>query len=319
MRAKETNFLKLMESQFNQYIVPIYQRTYSWGEKQCQVLWEDIIRISKKKNSDRHFIGSTVCYKSDEIDLPGQIKKEIIIDGQQRITTLSLLMIAIARTYKKNGQENVATVIRKNYLINEDGKDDERYKLLPTNQDKETYLALVDGVENELKEPSQPVLDAFNLFMSLLDNDAEALQNAYVGLQKLDLVYIGLSSESDNPQLIFESMNSTGLKLTQGDLLRNYLLLDLEFDEQEELYKKYWRPIELDFGVEAYKEKFDYFLRDYLTMKERRTTIRLDSGYDEFKNFHEESKGTKGEALEELRDLPNTMLEYIDVMMKIKN
>ena len=301
MRAKETNFLKLMESQFNQYIVPIYQRTYSWGEKQCQVLWEDIIKISKKKNSDRHFIGSTVCYKSDEIDLPGQIKKEIIIDGQQRITTLSLLMIAIARTYEKNGQENVATVIRKNYLINEDGKDDERYKLLPTNQDKETYLALVDGVENELKEPSQPVLDAFNLFMSLLDNDAEALQNAYVGLQKLDLVYIGLSSESDNPQLIFESMNSTGLKLTQGDLLRNYLLLDLEVDEQEELYKKYWRPIELDFGVEVYKEKFDYFLRDYLTMKERRTTIRLDSGYDEFKNFHEESKGTKGEALEELR------------------
>jgi uncharacterized protein with ParB-like and HNH nuclease domain len=161
MRAKETNFLKLMESQFNQYIVPIYQRTYSWGEKQCQVLWEDIIKISKKKNSDRHFIGSTVCYKPDEIDLPGQIKKEIIIDGQQRITTLSLLMIAIARTYEKIGQENVATVIRKNYLINEDGKDDERYKLLPTNQDKETYLALVDGVENELKEPSQPVLDAF--------------------------------------------------------------------------------------------------------------------------------------------------------------
>ena len=301
MRAKETNFLKLMESQFNQYIVPIYQRTYSWGEKQCQVLWEDILKISKRKNSDRHFIGSTVCYKPDEIDLPGQIKKEIIIDGQQRITTLSLLMIAIARTYEKIGQENVATVIRKNYLINEDGKDEERYKLLPTNQDKETYLALVDGIENELKNPSKPVLDAFNLFMSLLEDDEETLQNAYVGLQKLDLVYIGLSSESDNPQLIFESMNSTGLKLTQGDLLRNYLLLDLEFDEQEELYKKYWRPIELDFGVEVYKEKFDYFLRDYLTMKERRTTIRLDSGYDEFKAYHEESKRSKEGALEELR------------------
>lgn len=301
MRAKETNFLKLMESQFNQYIVPIYQRTYSWGEKQCQVLWEDIIKISKKKKSDRHFIGSTVCYKTDEIDLPGQIKKEIIIDGQQRITTLSLLMIAIARTYEKIRQENVATVIRKNYLINEDGKDKEKYKLLPTNQDKETYLALIDGTENELKNPSKPVLDAFNLFMSLLDNDIEALQNAYVGLQKLDLVYIGLSSESDNPQLIFESMNSTGLKLTQGDLLRNYLLLDLDFEEQEELYKKYWRPIELDFGVEAYKEKFDYFLRDYLTMKERRTTIRLDSSYDEFKAYHEESKKTKEEALADLR------------------
>lgn len=301
MRAKETNFLKLMESQYNQYIVPIYQRTYSWGEKQCQVLWEDILKISKRKNTDRHFIGSTVCYKTDEIDLPGQIKKEIIIDGQQRITTLSLLMIAIARTYEKIGQENIATAIRKNYLINEDGKDEEKYKLLPTNQDKETYLALIDGIENEVKEPSKPVLDAFSLFMSLLEDDSETLKNAYVGLQKLDLVYIGLSSESDNPQLIFESMNSTGLKLTQGDLLRNYLLLDLDFEKQGNLYKKYWRPIELDFGVEAYKEKFDYFLRDYLTMKERRTTIRLDSGYDEFKAYHEESKKSKEEALEELR------------------
>ena len=301
MRAKETNFLKLMESQFNQYLVPIYQRTYSWGEKQCQVLWEDILKISKKKSSDRHFIGSVVCYKADEIDLPGQIKKEIIIDGQQRITTLSLLMIAIARSYEKTGREEIGKAIRKNYLINEDGKDEERYKLLPTNQDKETYIALVDGLESEVKEPSKTILDSFNLFMSLLEDDEETLKNAYIGLQKLDLVYIGLSSESDNPQLIFESMNSTGLKLTQGDLLRNYLLLDLDFKEQEELYKKYWRPIELDFGLEAYKEKFDYFLRDYLTMKERRTTIRLDSGYDEFKMYYEESKKSKEETLEELR------------------
>ena len=179
--------------------------------------------------------------------------------------------------------------------------EEERYKLLPTNQDKETYIALVDGLESEVKEPSKTILDSFNLFMSLLEDDEETLKNAYIGLQKLDLVYIGLSSESDNPQLIFESMNSTGLKLTQGDLLRNYLLLDLDFKEQEELYKKYWRPIELDFGLEAYKEKFDYFLRDYLTMKERRTTIRLDSGYDEFKMYYEESKKSKEETLEELR------------------
>lgn len=290
-----------MESQFNQYIVPIYQRTYSWGEKQCQVLWDDILKISQKKDSDKHFIGSTVCYKTKEIELPGEIKQEIIIDGQQRITTLSLLMIAIARTYTNIGNENIATAIRKNYLINEDGKDEEKYKLLPTNQDKETYIALIDGIENEVKEPSMAIMDAFNLFMSLLDGDEEALKNAYVGLQKLDLVYIGLNSEADNPQLIFESMNSTGLKLTQGDLLRNYLLLDLSFEKQEELYKKYWRPIELDFGVEVYKEKFDYFLRDYLTMKERRTTIRLDSGYEEFKAYYEDSGLTKEDAIEDLR------------------
>lgn len=300
MKATGTNFLKLMESQFNQYIVPIYQRTYSWGEKQCQILWDDIIKISKKDISNKHFIGSIVCYKTEEIDLPGQIKQEIIIDGQQRITTLSLLMIAIVRTYEKIGKYDVASSIKKNYLINEDGKDEEKYKLLPTNQDKETYLALIDGVEEEVQNPSMPVMDAFNLFMSLLDEDEEILKNAYIGLQKLDLVYVGLSLGSDNPQLIFESMNSTGLKLTQGDLLRNYLLLDLNSENQEILYNKYWRPIELDFGVEGYKEKFDYFLRDYLTMKRRRT-IRLDLGYDEFKSYYEESNNTKEEMLEELR------------------
>ena len=301
MKAKETNFLKLMESQFNQYIVPIYQRTYSWGERQCQILWEDIIKISKQKAEDRHFMGSVVCYKTEEIDLPGKIKKQIIIDGQQRITTLSLLMIATSRKYEKIGKDNIALAIKKNYLINEDGIEDEKYKLLPTNQDKETYLALIDGVENELKNPSKPVIDAFNLFMSLLEENEEILEQTYIGLQKLDLVYIGLSSSSDNPQLIFESMNSTGMRLTQGDLLRNYLLLDLDVDQQEKLYKNYWRPIELDFGVEVYKEKFDYFLRDYLTMKQRKTTIRLDSGYDEFKSYYEGQNISREEMIKDLR------------------
>lgn len=301
MKAKETNFLELMQNQAHQYIVPIYQRTYSWGEKQCQVLWEDVLSISKKKDEDRHFIGSIVCFNACMINLPGALNKEIIIDGQQRITTISLLMIAIIRTYEKIGKSEIANSIMKKSIINNDYQDEEKYKLLLTNQDRETYKALVDGLENEIKEPSVALMDSYNLFISLLDDNEKMCEDVYKGLQKLDIVYIGLDSKSDNPQLIFESMNSTGLKLTQGDLLRNYLLLDLEVKEQEDLYKRFWLPIENDFGIEGYKDKFDYFIRDYLIMKEEKTQIRLDGGYDEYKEYFADSELTKEKALEDLR------------------
>lgn len=302
MKAGDTNFLKLMETQMKQYLIPIYQRTYSWAEKQCQTLWDDILRVSESESEKaRHFIGSVVCYKTTEIEIPGKLTQEIVIDGQQRITTLSLLLIAISRCYEKNEiTKQTAQIIREKYLTNNYQNGDEKYKLLPTNKDKETYIALINGNENEVKEPSKEILNNFQFFMGLLEDNEENVTKAYIGLQKLDLVYIGLSTESDNPQTIFESMNSTGLGLTQGDLLRNYLLLDLEPEKQEELYTKYWRPIELDFTADGYKEKFDYFLRDYLMMIERRT-VKLDAGYEEFKDYYEEKDLSKEDLLIGLR------------------
>ena len=301
MKAKEVNFLNLMESQYKQFIIPIYQRTYSWDEKRWETLWNDIIKIADKPAKDRHFIGSVVCYKTEEIDLPGVMKQETVIDGQQRITTLSMLLLAVVRMYKKIGNEDAANQIYKNYLINVDAKDEEKYKLYPTNKDRETYKALIEERENEIREPSKNLIEAFRFFTEKLDESDDLLVKAYKGIQKLDLVYIGLSSESDNPQLIFESMNSTGMQLTQGDLLRNYLLLDLPNDKQEEVYKKYWQPIEQDFDENTFKERFDYFLRDYLFMKQHQSSFRLDEGYEKYKEYCEEQNIDKEALLVDLR------------------
>ena len=301
MKAKEVNFLNLMESQYKQFVIPIYQRTYSWDEKRWETLWNDIIKIADKPAKDRHFIGSVVCYKAEEIDLPGVMKQETVIDGQQRITTLSMLLLAVVRMYKKIGNEDAANQIYKNYLVNVDAKDEEKYKLYPTNKDRETYKALIEERENEIKDPSKNLIEAFNFFTEKLDESDELLVKAYKGIQKLDLVYIGLSSESDNPQLIFESMNSTGMLLTQGDLLRNYLLLDLPNDKQEEVYKKYWQPIEQDFDENTFKERFDYFLRDYLFMKQHQSSFRLDEGYEKYKEYCEEQNIDKEALLVDLR------------------
>lgn len=234
--------------------------------------------------------------------MPGVINEKMLIDGQQRLTTLSLIMLAIARTYKKLGKENVSNSIMNQYIINEDFKSqgDDKYKLIPTYDDKETFIALIEGREKELKTFSKKMLNNFNLFYDYLDENENTLEKIYKGINKLDIVFVVLNKSQDNPQLIFESMNSTGKSLSQGDLLRNYLLLGVSSDEQKNLYENYWKPIELDFGQDDYSERFDYFLRDYLTMLERKTII-LGNGYDSFKDYYLTKDITKEDILKNLR------------------
>lgn len=302
MRANETRLNKLLAETDRKFSIPIYQRKYSWTEKQCLTLWEDIKKLSEMAPTAGHFIGSIVCYQLTDEDMPGVIKEKIVIDGQQRLTTLSLIMLAMIRNYEKNGEEGerIAKSIKRQYILNEEFTGEDRYKLVPTYEDKDTYFAIVNETESELKNYSKQMLDNFNLFCDLLSDDTEILQKIYSGINKLDLVYIVLSRTQDNPQLIFESMNSTGMLLSQGDLLRNFLLLDVDTNEQNELYEKYWKPIELDFGHDDYVEKFDYFLRDYLTMLEHKT-VKLDMGYEEFKDYYEGSGISKRDMLIDLR------------------
>ncbi len=301
MRANETRLNKLLAEPDKQFSVPIYQRRYSWTEKQCTTLWNDIIKLSDKEGNVGHFIGSIVCYQQNDEDLPGEIKVKIVIDGQQRLTTLSLIMLAMIRSYERLGEEGVkiAKSIKRQYILNEEYTGEDRYKLIPTYEDKETYFAIVNKLERELKNPSTQMLDNFNLFCEYLSDDEKMLKKIYSGINKLDLVYIGLTKNQDNPQLIFESMNSTGLSLSQGDLLRNYLLLDMPTKEQEDLYNSYWRPIEQDFG-NNYADKFDYFLRDYLTMLEKKV-VKMGTEYEEYKEYFSDKNWTKEEILKDLR------------------
>lgn len=302
MKATETRLNILLSEVDRKFSIPIYQRKYSWTEKQCNVLLDDIIKISSKDSMHGHFIGSIVCYQIQDEVMPGVILEKVVIDGQQRLTTMSLIMIALARAYKnhiENGQYTYDFIMR-NYIINEHQTGENKYKLVPTYDDKEVYFAIVEEREKELNIKSSQLLHNFQIFSDYLEDNLDQLESIYKGINKLDLVYIVLTKNQDNPQLIFESMNSTGLNLSQGDLLRNYLLLDADSKTQEYLYETYWKPIEQDFGNEDYVERFDYFLRDYLTMLERKT-IRLDSGYEEFKDYYSNYNYTKEEILSNLR------------------
>ena len=270
MKAKESKLDDLLSNVDTKFTVPIFQRKYSWDEEQCHTLWKDLQKLGETSLNSGHFIGSIVCYQLNDIDMPGVIKEKILIDGQQRLTTLSILMIALSRAYEKLGERTAADDIKNRFIFNNTYQGEDRFKLVPTADDKETYFYIAKGLESELIHPSEQLLNNFNYFVDLLPNTVEELNKIYMAIIKLDIVYVVLTKNQDNPQIIFESMNSTGKGLSQGDLLRNYLLLDLDTEVQKNLYESYWRPIEQDFGQQGYVERFDFFLRDYLIMTEKK-------------------------------------------------
>lgn len=285
MKAGETSFLKLMNG-VQQFIVPIYQRTYSWEIRQCSQLWKDIINVTQYSDNRVHFIGSIVY-----IDLgtpKGRPQQMLLIDGQQRITTLSLIFIALHRyVIEKHLEEELTpSKIKNYYLFNSEETGSNRIKLLLTEQDKATYNALLLGTEKTLMEPSERMIENFNYFKKLIENSNIPVSTIYEGIDsRLMLVAISLDKTQDNPQLIFESMNSTGKDLTQADLMRNFILMGVSPDEQENLYTTYWRPMEVSFGQKGYEQYFDFFARDFLT-SQNGNICRIDEVYDEFKKFY---------------------------------
>ena len=282
MKAVEANFLKFLKKS-DQLEVPIYQRTYSWTRPECLQLWSDIVRASHESVSG-HFIGSIV-YIDTGIRPKSAVDAIEIIDGQQRLTTLSLLLLALTRALDGDDEASAATgrKVVKDYLLEEEDEDpgvEARYKLLLTKGDRDTFMRLVDGREID---PSQAprLVDTFNLFAEQLKRTTLSPEAVLAGVQKLLIVDIALERAHDNPQLIFESLNSTGLDLSQADLIRNYVLMGLPHKEQAEIYTNSWRPLEQSFPAE-HQELFDRFMRDYLTMKSGQIP-KIDRVYESFK------------------------------------
>lgn len=286
MKAGETSLQKLMNGAI-QFIVPLYQRTYSWSFKQCNQLWKDIINITHNKDSVVHFIGSVVY-----IDLGTPIGKPqqlLLIDGQQRLTTLSLLLCALARYIEKNKLEDKINPnkIKNYFLMNNEEKGEDKYKIILTEQDKDTFIKILEGTEITIQFPSEQMLRNYNLFKNIIEQSGEKIETIYEGINRLMLVSVALDKTQDNPQLIFESMNSTGKDLSQADLIRNYILMDLEPNIQDRLYKTYWRPMEHGFGQQGYTDYFDYFIRDFLTSQNSTGRIcKIGEVYDAFKQYH---------------------------------
>ncbi len=256
MKADAIPLLGKFLSEKQQCIIPIYQRKYSWTIKQCRKLWEDIKELSVNDNIEEHFLGTIVNIQEDR---HAEIAKRIIIDGQQRITTMILLIIAMSKNQISEARKDI---LRDDFLINTHEDGNLRYKLSLTQQDYESLINLIEGRE-EIK--SKRLLENFNYFKDILKE--EDLDEIYKAMRKIMIVNIELDPKCDNPQLIFESLNSTGMALSQADLIRNYILMGLESKLQERLFLNYWQPMEKDFGQESYSIYFDRFIRDYITLK----------------------------------------------------
>ena len=293
MKASETKFLKFLKDS-PQFVIPIYQRTYSWEECECAQLWEDIQRTGGNDDIPAHFTGSIVYIQEGLYQVTSQ-PSLLVIDGQQRITTVMLILEALARHVGDGEPVDgfSAEKLRSYYLLNPLEKGERHFKLLLTQTDKQSLLALIQQrPETEPAEASLRITKNFEFF----EQKVRALEPTKFaqlceGLAKLMIVDIALSRE-DNPQLIFESMNSTGRELSQADLIRNFILMGMEPADQTRLYNEYWRRMEIAFGQEAYGTHFNGFMRHYLTFKMGEIP-KVHAVYEAFKG-HARSSVAKG-------------------------
>ncbi|WP_187926814.1 DUF262 and DUF1524 domain-containing protein [Helicobacter pylori] len=314
MKAEAMKLLDFIgKSQERQFVVPIYQRVYSWEKEQCKQLWDDIIKTGGNDQIKGHFIGSIV-FVHDGIYTTGH-NKLLIIDGQQRLTTITLLLTAL-RDHLSDEDEFLEKFsppkIQNRYLINSDEKDDKRFKLILSDSDKDTLLYLIDKDRREPSKPSSKIVENFELFKEWISKNTNKLETIFKGLEKLIVVEISLERGNENPQLIFESMNSTGKDLTETDLIRNYILMGLEPEEQKIFYEKYWRAMEGEFEQSKKEDLFNKFVRHYLTIKTREIP-NTNKIYVAFKDYRQK----EGIAIEDLlKDLQKYCGYFCQIVFK---
>ena len=267
-----------------QFLIPVFQRDYLWERPQCLQLWNDILRAGADGDAE-HFLGSFVTIQESGATA---FSRWMVIDGQQRLTSLTLLLTALRdhiRETNWSGEEPTPEQIDAYFLKNELERGDRRYKLALRRHDNETLQLLVEGKDSsEAATQSKLVVDAYRYFRELLTSPAADPEVVYKGIAGLRIVDVTLHRSIDNPQLVFESLNSTGIDLSQSDLVRNYLLMGLPEAEQTRLYGDYWRKLEE--GFRSAGAVPDSFLRDYIALKQGSSTqARSDSIYEEFKSF----------------------------------
>ncbi|WP_120892124.1 DUF262 and DUF1524 domain-containing protein [Helicobacter pylori] len=297
------NFIK--DNQKNQLVIPIYQRLYSWEKEQCKQLWDDIIKIGGDDKMDGHFIGS-ILYVLDRITHSDNAL--LIIDGQQRLTTITLLLAALRNHLN---DEVKRKEIEDHYLINSDKDGDKKFRLILSESDKDTLLSLIDKNKRKPSEPSSKIIENFKLFEEWVSN-TDKLETIFKGLEKLMIVEIALEKEKDDPQLIFESMNSKGMELAQTDLIRNYIVMETEVEKQEGFYNKYWRAMEDELKQSKREDLFNKFVRHYLTIKTREIP-NINKVYVAFKDYRQK----EGIGIEDLlKDLQKYCGYFCQIVFK---
>lgn len=289
LEAKKIRILDFIGKGKKTFNIPVYQRNYDWQEENCKKLFTDIENIIKHNEEIEHFLG-TVVYVLTKIER--DYEEYVLIDGQQRITSISLLLKAL---HEKIISEDTKESIWEQYLINKKSPDNIRIRLKPIESDSVSYKQLINNNDDS---SNSNVCRNYKIFKELLENSHYSAEQIYSALYKIELVTIKLEKDkkSENPQLIFESLNSTGLSLTQADLIRNYLLMNSEYEKQTVLYKNFWLKIE----IELTNKKISDFIRDFLTMKTGKIANK-NKVYDDFKEYMRIQKELNEEAvLEEL-------------------
>ena len=291
MKGSEAKMIEFMEGAGKRYIIPVYQRKYDWKEDNCRQLYEDLKKIVRD-NRESHFFGSIVS----SVIGNGASTEYHIIDGQQRLTTVSLLLLAIRnliRQKKITAQEDrLDDQINDRFLVSPWAKEEDKIKLRPVKSDREA-LAKLYGEEEDYDPASNLTLN-YRFFCDQILKEEVSVDELYAAIGKLEIISITLD-QHDNAQLIFESLNSTGLALTEGDKIRNFILMGQPPKDQNKLYDTYWTTIERCTGNDV-----SGFVRDYLSVKQQ-VTPTISNVYRAFKDYAEKAQLPIEALLDDLR------------------
>ncbi len=314
MKANETKVDKFLATNETTFAIPVYQRNYDWTLAQCKQLLYDIVETGRNEETNAHFIGSIV-YVHDDVYVASGLTELTIIDGQQRLTTITLIYVAIYRLAQELNNQMLVNRIQKTYLINEFAPEEEKLKLKPTDNNKEALQHILNSKgKEEFRGGYSKIIENFDYFRSAIT--AENFEVVQRGLSKLIFVDISLDRQKDNPQRIFESLNSTGLELSQADLIRNYILMGLSRIEQNRIYKNYWEVIEKNAKDETLnKTKVSEFIRDFLTLKNK----EIPNKGDVYIKFKEKYPTSTIDELELVLTELKSLVKYYNKLTNPKN
>ncbi len=302
MKGSETKLLEYMEGAKKRFVIPVYQRNYDWKTENCKQLYDDLVKVVRNKRRS-HFFGSIVSSYQPN----GRFTEYLVIDGQQRLTTVSLLLLAMYNLIKEGKvhpqTRTMAQEIYEDYLVDKHQPKETRIKLKPVKDDRKAFEKLFD-VDDENDKQSNLTYN-FEYFYNRIQKEEITIEELYDSLFTLEIINIELTAD-DDPQLIFESLNSTGMALSEGDKIRNFILMGLPPAKQNDYYEKYWNKIELCTNYDV-----SLFIRDYLSVKQQ-AIPSLSRVYVTFKAYVEENS-FETEAL--LKDLLNYARWY-EILLK---
>lgn len=308
MKANELPIINFLQAPNVQFVIPVYQRNYDWTNNECKELINDIISVEQYSRGT-HFIGSIVFIHEGAYST-SEVKELVIIDGQQRLTTINIIYVALYRYAKENGLQNDSDRLFNMFLTNQYvQQESSKLKLKQTDTNSLAFKAIMNGTENEYGHYSN-VIENYNYFKSIITEESFPL--IMNGLNRLIFVEISLERGKDDPQRIFESLNSTGLDLSQSDLIRNYILMDLDPKNQNKIFEHIWSPIEEN-AKDLVKQKsvVSDYIRDYLTLKNKKIPNK-NKVYLEFKKLYAEKDEQYLQELENIKSLSVHYKKFIN-------